>query len=94
MAATVADRIRFWRMLREVRQEALATHLGIAQSKIAEVEGGRARRFAREPYLSQIATYLAIPVTFLHADGPEPAALVANLIAMAAQETASVSTSC
>ena len=94
MAATVAERIRFWRVLRDVRQEALAAHIGVGQGKIAEVEGGRARRLQREPYLSQIATYLEIPVQFLHEGGPEPAVLVAHLIAMAAQETASVSTSC
>jgi transcriptional regulator with XRE-family HTH domain len=80
-------------MLRDVRQEALAAHIGVGQGTIAEVERGRGRRYQREPYLSQIATYLEIPVKFLHADGPEPAMLVAHLIAMAAQETASVSTS-
>ncbi len=93
MAATVAERIRFWRTLRHVRQEALAAHLGVSQGNIAEVEGGRQRRLQREPYLSQIAAFLAIPVEFLHEGGPEPAVLVAHLIAMAAHETASVSTS-
>ena len=93
MAATVAERIRFWRTLRDVPQQALATHLGVSQGKIADLESGRARRLHQEPYLSQMAAYLAIPVTFLHADGPEPTVLVAHLIAMAAQEVASVARS-
>jgi transcriptional regulator with XRE-family HTH domain len=94
MAATVAERIRFWRTLRDVRQEALATHIGVTQGTIAEVERGQRRRFQQEPYLSQMATFLEIPVRFLHANGPEPATLVARIIEAAHQETVSVSTSC
>ena len=85
MAATIAERIRFWRLRRAVKQQDLAAHIGVSQGNISEVESGRQRRLQREPYLSQIATYLAIPVEFLHEGGPEPA--------VAAQQIASVSTS-
>jgi transcriptional regulator with XRE-family HTH domain len=80
MRTSVGERIRFWRTVRQKHQVALGNAIAHSQVSISQLERGGRLYLTTEPYLSQIARYLDVPVEFLQDTGPEPTDLVNAII--------------